>query len=114
MVSLSIFSQIATHNLIVVGCAIINQNERIMNDKESKKAIRNVNSDLANVESEYRLCPICGKIITEGYYYSDTEYCCSDKCGAEFENVSEEAFKQERENAEDVENWDEGYWTTIA
>lgn len=85
-----------------------------MNDKESKKSIRNVNSDLANVESEYRLCPICGKIITEGYYYSDTEYCCSDKCGAKFENVSEESFKEERENAEEVENWEEGYWTTIA
>lgn len=86
-----------------------------MRINEQKQAIRAINETLADAESEYRLCAVCGKIIKEGYYYSNTDICCSDECGARYEGVSKNAFISERKNIsdEDFERWQEGFWSTV-
>lgn len=84
-----------------------------MDMNEEKEAIASVNETLLNAGSGYRLCPVCGKVVTEGYYYSGTEYCCSDECGAEFEGVPEEEYVNERDTAQHRSEWSEGYWKTV-
>lgn len=86
-----------------------------MKRKEFSKAIEEINDLLEDNNSEYRLCCVCGKPLREGYYDSSTEMCCSDQCGAKFEGISLKQFKKDRENVsdEDLENWEEGYYTSV-
>ena len=83
-----------------------------MEKNEEKNAIAAINEALTEAGCEYRLCAECGKIIKEGYYYSNAEFCCSDECGAKHEGVSVEDFSKEREEDENILEWCEGYWTT--
>lgn len=87
-----------------------------MTHKEKQLAIKAINEVLEEHNVPYRLCAVCGKPLSDGYYYSPTEMCCSDRCGAKLEKVPLADFIKERQETpeEDIINyWDEGYYTTV-
>ena len=60
-----------------------------------------------------RICDVCGKWHTEGYYVGEDEYACSEECAIKLYNGNEAAFREDLALLDDEETADDAvtYWT---
>ena len=60
-----------------------------------------------------RICDVCGKWHTEGYYVGEDEYACSDECAIKLYGGNETAFREDLALLDDEETADDAvtYWT---
>lgn len=66
-----------------------------------------------NVDRWGRICDVCGKWHTEGYYVGEDEYACSDECAIKLYNGNEAAFREDLTLLDNEETADDAvtYWT---
>lgn len=60
-----------------------------------------------------RVCDVCGKWHTEGYWVGESDYACSEECAIKLYEGDEEAFKADLALLDDPETADIActYWT---
>ena len=60
-----------------------------------------------------RICDVCGKWHTEGYYVGEDEYACSEECAIKLYGGNEAAFREDLALLDDEETADAAvtYWT---
>ena len=60
-----------------------------------------------------RVCDVCGKWHTEGYWVGEEDYACSEECAIKLYEGDEEAFKADLALLDDPETADIActYWT---
>lgn len=60
-----------------------------------------------------RICDVCGKWHTEGYYVGEDEYACSDECAIKLYGGNELAFRLDLSLLDNEETADAAvtYWT---
>ena len=66
-----------------------------------------------NVDRWGRICDVCGKWHTEGYYVGEDEYACSEECAIKLYGGNEAAFREDLALLDDEETADAAvtYWT---
>ena len=77
-----------------------------------------INDDLnlviaTNVDRWGRICDVCGKWHTEGYYVGEDEYACSEECAIKLYGGNELAFRLDLSLLDNEETADAAvtYWT---
>lgn len=60
-----------------------------------------------------RVCDVCGKWHTEGYWVCEEDYACSEECAIQLFGGNEDAFRAELALLDDPETADEAhtFWT---
>ncbi len=66
-----------------------------------------------NVDRWGRICDVCGKWHTEGYYVGEDEYACSEECAIKLYGGNELAFRLDLSLLDNEETADAAvtYWT---
>lgn len=66
-----------------------------------------------NVDRWGRICDVCGKWHTEGYYVGEDEYACSEECAIKLYGGNETAFRLDLSLLDNEETADAAvtYWT---
>lgn len=66
-----------------------------------------------NVDRWGRICDVCGKWHTEGYYVCEDEYACSEECAIKLYGGNETAFRLDLAMLDNEETADYAptYWT---
>ena len=70
-------------------------------EEGSGKVRDEILSSWLNVDS-LRVCTVCGKIMTNGWYLDANGYACSDECAAKSEGITMEEFDKWRIYKDDI------------
>ena len=66
-----------------------------------------------SVDEWGRICDVCGKWHTEGYWVCENDYACSEECAISLYNGNEDAFREDLALLDNPETADDAYtyWT---